>query len=123
MFIFSHDIFEIIFGTGNFGRGENYIDSDIGWVLFISGGGILGVLILYAPYVYMIYFGLANKKKFYLNNILSVTVILLLVLNFKDIYYLSHGYIQPIYILFSMCLIKGHALMSGKSIRNSSVSG
>lgn len=122
MFIFSHDIFEILFGTGNFGRGENYIDSDVGWVLFISGGGMLGVLLLYAPYVYIIYFGLANKKKFYLNNILSVTVILLLVLNFKDIYYLSHGYIQPIYILFSMCLIQGRALIGGKSFRNSIVS-
>jgi hypothetical protein len=115
MFIYSNNIFSLIYGTGNFGRGQNYIESDIGWVLFLSGGGIIGLLILYVPHFYLIFFGYTTKNKFYLGKVLIYLIFLLLILNFKDVYYLSHGYIQPVYLLFSMCLINNGSFVGVKN--------
>lgn len=112
-FFLPGDPISLLLGTGNFGRGESYIYSDIGWVLFMFGGGFLGILILYAPLFYILISGFIYRFPRFIGWYLAVGVILLLVANFKDIYYLSHGYIQTIMLLFIL----------GLRIRSSGVQG
>ncbi len=101
-FFFNDDQFLFLFGTGNFGRGHDYIDSDIGWVLFFSGAGAIGTMILYLPLIYLAASGFINRAEPYMKIYMLVSVSLLLLANFKDIYYLSHGYIQPIMLFFAI---------------------
>jgi len=93
-----------LFGTGNFGRGSNFdrINSDVGYVLFIYGAGVIGMLIAYSFYLLGGYFAFQHYS---LNPDLSLFMILfiimLAVVNVKDYYFISYsGYTQIYFITF-----------------------
>lgn len=94
------DLNNILMGSGNFGRGDNYIDSDIGWVLFYSGSGLIGTLIIYSPLIYMAVASYFNSCLFFLKYSIPLMIVMLFFLNFKDIYYIGHGYIQPVFLFY-----------------------
>jgi len=102
-FIFPDTTYEILFGTGNFGRSDNlpYIHSDVGYVLFIFGAGVFGMLVGYSFY----FIGLFYSYKYrslnpYLSAFIVVFLFVLIILNLKDYYYIGHiGYSQIYFIM------------------------
>lgn len=106
-FIFPDNAFELLFGTGNFGRSDKLpcIPSDVGYVLFIYGAGIFGMLVGYSFY----FIGLCYAYKYrrlnpYLFSFIAVYFLALIVLNLKDYYYISYaGYSQVFFIM--MCML------------------
>ncbi len=105
-FFFPINFTEFLIGNGNFGRGSEYISSDIGWVLFINFGGILGSIIIYLPLLYIGLGGFIYKKNKYFGLFLFFSMLILLICNFKDIFYLSHGYIQPIIFVYVLSIFQ-----------------
>jgi hypothetical protein len=107
MLFFPHKPVELFFGTGNFGRNNSmpYINSDVGYVIFINGAGIIGMLVAYSFFLPGFYY---SFKYWRLNPFLSwfITVYLfaLMILNLKDYYYVSQvGYSQIYFIM--ICIL------------------
>lgn len=98
--------FELLFGTGNFGRNGvlEYVDSDVGYIIFITGSGILGLFIAYSFYYVGLYHSALNNKyiprmSYYLIGLIAVIAIG----NAKDYYFISHiGYSQLYFLFFSV---------------------
>lgn len=108
----SNDILEILFGTGILGRAEVYLNSDTGWILFISFGGVLGTFILYTPLFYLGISGFCHGFSDFYRRYLLFSIVCLLIVNFKEIVYLSHGYIQLPMLFFTAGI---HSLRTEKS--------
>jgi len=116
-YIFPKTADEIVFGTGNFGRSEQlpYIESDVGYILFLHGSGILGIIIGFSFYGVGLFYSYKYRK---LNNYLSLFIAIYLVMfsivNLKDYYYISHvGYTQ-IYFIMLCALAKSIDLYRNK---------
>jgi len=92
MLIFPETGHGLIFGELNFGRGEERIYSDLGFVYMVSGVGLIGLLIMWSFYIPII-FGAFNILK--QRNLAPVSffvmfmVLISIPLNFKDLYFLS----------------------------------
>jgi hypothetical protein len=54
MWFFPQEGTALLFGSSHSGRGDAYIPSDIGWVLFIHGIGVIGTLGVALLYVHML---------------------------------------------------------------------
>ena len=92
----SNRVQNIFLGDGDFGRTRGLI-SDIGYISFLKGGGILGLIVLTVQYwIPLLIFSKKNKNWQFLALILVLFSSILF--NFKDLAFLSHGYIQA-YIL------------------------
>jgi hypothetical protein len=105
--IFPKKTFELIFGTGNFGRSKSlpYVYSDVGYVLFITGAGIVGMLIGFSFYIAGLYYSYKYRAlNPYLSWYITVFFVALLILNLKDYYYISQvGYSQVFFIM--ICIL------------------
>jgi hypothetical protein len=103
MYFLPDTIFETIIGTGNFGRSNDYISSDVGYILIIFGAGLFGVFSVFFFYVYLGYRSLKITK---LNPMVSIALflfcVMIIMVNFKDII-LDHmlGLSQ----IFSVCYV------------------
>lgn len=102
-FIFPDSTFKLLFGTGNFGRSEYLpnIPSDVGYVLFIFGAGIFGMLVGYSFYFIGLYYSYKYRRlNPYLSTFIAVYFFALIILNLKDYYYISYaGYSQIFFIM------------------------
>lgn len=98
---------DIIFGTGNFGRSDNlpYIESDVGYILFIFGSGIFGTIFAYSFNLVGLYLSCKYRKlNVNISRFLWTYIIILIVVNFKDYYYISQiGYSQIYFI--AICIL------------------
>jgi hypothetical protein len=101
-FIFPDSTFVMLFGNGNFGRSPNlpFTNSDVGYVLFIFGGGIFGILIAYSFYYMGFYYSFRYRRLDpYLSYFILIYFFTLFILNIKDYYYVSYvGYTQMFFI-------------------------
>lgn len=101
-FIFPDTTFDMLFGTGNFGRSDKlpFIYSDVGYVLFIFGGGIFGMLIGYSFYFMGFYYSYKYRRLTpYLSAFIAVYFFVLIIVNLKDYYHVSYsGYCQIYFI-------------------------
>jgi uncharacterized membrane protein YqjE len=105
-FIFPKKAVNLLLGTGNFGRSPvlPYVNSDVGYVLFINGAGILGMLVAYSLYFPGLYYSYKYRRlNPYLSWFIFVYLFALIILNLKDYYFISHvGYSQIYFIALSL---------------------
>jgi hypothetical protein len=101
-YIFPDTTLEMLFGTGNFGRSANLprIPSDVGYVLFIFGAGIFGILVGYSFYLMGFYYSYKyHRLNPYLSTFIVVYLFVIIIVNLKDFYYISYsGYTQIYFI-------------------------
>lgn len=92
-----NQIKNIFLGDGDFGRTRGLI-SDIGYISFLKGGGLIGLIILTLHYwiPFTIFFKNYKSWKF-----LALWLVLfsMFLFNFKDLAFLSHGYIQALVLV------------------------
>jgi hypothetical protein len=97
----------LLLGTGNFGRssGLAYIDSDVGYILMLFGGGVIGAL------ASMSVFGLIYAQSRRLRQahrplafLIGFFVVAVLVVNVKDFYFLQNSGVTQL-ILFCYALL------------------
>jgi hypothetical protein len=108
MYFLPEGILSNIFGIGNFGRGKEYIRSDIGFVLGIHGFGILGIFLYLFSILLILYSSILNFKN-KINICKVVTIFLFIVIvNAKDyyIFYPIGHYILIFTFLFYLRLFK-----------------
>lgn len=102
----SYKINNFFLGEGDYGRDRGLI-SDIGFISFLNGGGILGLFILI-----MHWFLILIKTFPYTNNWvkrgLFYVAILLLIFNSKELVFYGHGYMQAMIILMIFYEQKRH---------------
>jgi hypothetical protein len=97
----------LLLGTGNFGRSPRlpYVRSDVGYVLFINGAGIIGMLIGYSFFFPGLYYSYKYRwLKPYLSWFITVYLFAMIILNLKDYYFISPvGYSQIYFIV--ICIL------------------
>lgn len=99
--IFPKNLYHWILGNGDFGRDRIFV-TDIGWLSFINGSGLVGVIIYYIPYFYLFIISLNSGFRF-----ATVSLVLSsLIANSKDLVFLEHSYIQAFCIMFIILLWK-----------------
>ncbi|NML15082.1 hypothetical protein [Azohydromonas caseinilytica] len=107
MFFLPDTAWELLIGTGNFGRSADlpYIDSDPGYILMIFGGGLFGTLLA------MSFFALIFWQSFCLRChhravafFIQFSVVAIFILNLKDFYFLQNSGVTQI-LLFSHALL------------------
>lgn len=116
-FIFPHNPFDLMFGTGNFGRGANfpYVMSDVGYVLFINGAGVLGMFVSYCFLLPGLYYARKYRRQnLFLSRFFAVFTVGLCILNVKDYYYFAYGDTFQIY--FIMLCTLGTVVESRKAL-------
>jgi hypothetical protein len=102
-----------VIGTANFGRSAKlpYIPSDSGIILFIHGGGIIGLLALFCIYFYLLFIAYTKVIQPKLRFILTFMVFALLIGNIKDVYFFSlDGNTQLLLTVFIMGLLADNQL-------------
>ena len=100
--IFPSEPFNLLFGTANFGRGSMLIHSDLGMVYFINGMGIIGTLLAFSCYFILLYYAYLFRKDFKLMfYFILIFEILLIILNFKDLYFLAFSGITKIFFILT----------------------
>lgn len=103
MLIFPETAYGLIFGELNFGRGEERIYSDLGVVYMVNGVGLIGLMIMWLFYV-PIMFGalniLKNRKLVPVSFFIVFMVLFSILLNFKDLYFLSMTGFTKILFIF-----------------------
>lgn len=101
-FIFPNSAFELIVGNGNFGRSSSFpnIPSDVGYVLFINGAGIFGMMVGFSFYFVGFYYAFKYRRlNLYLYRFIFTSIIALIILNLKDYYYIGYGDFCQIYFI------------------------
>jgi hypothetical protein len=89
------NLLEIIVGTGKYS-----VASDVGWVRFIFGSGIIGIFIAYSIYYSSGFYAFKYYRIMPLfANFILFYIILLIPLNFKDVYYFSMGSTQIYFLI------------------------
>jgi hypothetical protein len=99
--IFPKYYYQWLLGTGDFGRDREFI-TDIGWLTFINGSGLIGILFYYLPYFHILIKSWHTSYK----AITLVLIFISFIANAKDLVYLEHGYIQAFCILTVLLLWK-----------------
>jgi hypothetical protein len=101
MYFLPDGAMNLLFGTFNFGRSDYlpYINSDVGYVLFIYGAGLLGLFISFSLYGYFYIVSLNFKNDQRLSFILKFILFMVFIGNFKDEYYFSIDGITPILMI------------------------
>jgi len=99
--IFPTYFYQWLLGTGDFGRDREFI-TDIGWLTFLNGSGLIGIFFYYLPYLHIIIKSWYTSYK----GITIVLIITSFIANAKDLVYLEHGYIQAFCILTLLLLWK-----------------
>ena len=121
-----NNILEILFGTGAyaFGSHKYAVLRDVGWVRFISGSGILGIIIAYAIYFYSTYYAFKYFRiQSHLASFIIIYSILLIPLNLKDYYYLNVGSLSVFFIiLFTFSILVEKNQCYGPSIKKCTIS-
>ena len=91
-----------LIGTGNFSL--ETVDS--GYIRLITGGGFLGLLISYSFMFVPLIFAIKRGLDYGLLVLLAVFPIIVLVINFKNIFYFAYNDIFQIYTLIVISVFK-----------------
>jgi hypothetical protein len=93
-----------LLGTGNFGRLEPPLPSDVGYVLFIFGSGFVGLMSLLVIFVYVTVKALGAMRKVpMVGNAAFVITLMIVVANFKDPFFFHiYGTSQILFIIFAL---------------------
>lgn len=104
---------QLLFGSGNYDPG--YVHSDIGYIQILNGGGLFVLIILFGIFVYTYYISKKIKDDLLGFPLLYISICILII-NVKDLYYVSYTSYS---LLISMILI---AYIRGKNenLRNNS---
>jgi hypothetical protein len=97
----------LIFGNSNFGRTGGvlpYIQSDVGYVRTLHALGILGIVIIYSPFIYLIFFAYKKIKMCYSANVLLFYSLITIVVNFKEFHYMPRGGASILFLLYFITL-------------------
>lgn len=105
--IFPKSLCHWILGNGDFGRDRLFV-TDIGWLSFINGSGLVGVFIYFIPYFYLFFISLNTGFRF---SVVSL-VLSSFVVNSKDLVFLEHSYIQAFCIMLIILLWKKSNLLA-----------
>lgn len=89
-------------GSGELLRVEGGANSDIGWIKLLTCFGYVGVTLYFVLFIWTFSGGL--KSGFYRLPILYYIISAIVIFNFKDLYFLSSGYIQVFIIVYYMQL-------------------
>jgi hypothetical protein len=121
MFFIPESIADIWFGTGNFGVTPINLETDVGYVQEIFGGGIVGLVSILSIFLYFFYISIINLFcSPIISNCLLFSTILLTLSNFKDPSFFNiYGSNQIIFIIFSLLAMKntyGHVIDKRGSI-------
>jgi len=101
MLIFPTDTLTLILGNGNFGRGSHPISSDLGFVYFVNGVGVLGTIFAFSFYFVLTYHAYKLRHYNYLLFLVFIIFIIFLIpLNFKDLYFLAFNGYAKIFFIF-----------------------
>ncbi|MCL7743685.1 hypothetical protein LV476_01800 [Guyparkeria hydrothermalis] len=93
----------VLFGVANFGRqyGLEYIPSDVGYVLFIHGLGVVGLVFSFGFFLLLSFLVFSKGACLTMRWLFLFVVLGILIGSFKDYYFLSHmGYTQILFLLF-----------------------
>jgi hypothetical protein len=88
---------QLLFGDGVYNVGA--VRSDIGYIQILFGGGILGIIIVFSIYVSGIVASLRPGTHRDSRKILFILSISLLIVNVKDLYYISYSSYSFIYFM------------------------
>lgn len=106
MYFLPENEMDILFGMGNFSMTE--IGSDSGYIAFIHGGGILGLIIFFSIYFYLIYIFYKYTNNIQVKFIGIFLIIAILFGNIKDGYYFSYtgGWLNILFIFVSIVILR-----------------
>ncbi|NCO69853.1 MAG: hypothetical protein COW76_19680 [Shewanella sp. CG18_big_fil_WC_8_21_14_2_50_42_11] len=103
MMIFPNSGIGMLLGEMNFGRGEDSIPSDLGMVYIMNGVGIIGLLVMFLFYLPIIYSSvhlLKDQALKYVAFFVIFIILLSIILNFKDLYFVGFaGFFKILVIL------------------------
>jgi hypothetical protein len=108
MYFLPENTVHLFFGTSNAGRGLRlaYIPSDVGYIRAIFAVGIIGLILMYVPYMYMLIQGLKNFRKSPLAAPLIYYCFAFFIANFKEMHFVPRGGCAIIFLLFIAVLVK-----------------
>lgn len=92
----------LFFGDSNMGRTQNleYVPSDVGYIRFIFGIGILGLILVFLPLLFLGLYSYNNQKLGVAPSLLLFMIIGVFISNFKELDYMSRGSGLIILLLF-----------------------
>lgn len=102
MYFLPENITHLAFGDSNMGRTDQleYIPSDVGYIRFIFGFGVFGMILILLPLFYMGIFSYKNKEFGITPLILLFIIIGVFISNFKELDYMERGSGAIILLLF-----------------------
>jgi hypothetical protein len=102
MYFLPENITHLAFGDSNMGRTDQleYIRSDVGYIRFIFGFGVFGMILILLPLFYMGIFSYKNKEIGITPLILLFIIIGVFISNFKELDYMERGSGAIILLLF-----------------------
>ena len=105
---FPNTFFGIIFGTGDFLQYPSERISDLGFIIVLNSLGIIGLIIIFLPYIYIFQLNIVTRKLSNIDiNLIYSILITLFVANFKDLYLENLvGVSQIMYILIVSMIFK-----------------
>lgn len=111
MYFLPENITQLAFGNSNMGRTDNleFIPSDVGYIRFIFGFGVLGMILIYLPLIYLGYFSYKNKEVGITPLILLFLIIGVFISNFKELDYMERGGGAIILLLFMTTVFQKYA--------------
>lgn len=96
-------VLQLLFGNGDYNVGV--VKSDIGYIQILFGGGILGIILMFSLFIAGIATSLKHKSDDDFWKILLILSVALLVVNLKDLYYISYcGYSFLFFIIYLFAL-------------------
>ena len=87
-----------ILGDGDYGRVRGLI-TDIGFLSYLKGGGILGLIILTSHWIFLSISNLRQFKTNWIKQCIVILALLHLFFNSKELVFYSHGYMQSIILI------------------------
>ncbi|PMM08649.1 hypothetical protein BCT63_03685 [Vibrio kanaloae] len=101
MFFFPQDEMHLLFGDGNFGRyNENrIIESDVGYVRFIFGSGILGTLLVYGTIMAISTILFSRTESYYGRFVVLFVSSSLFIMNVKVLHYFGSALVIKLFFL------------------------
>lgn len=108
MYFLPSEVMHLFFGNSNFGRSDSglaYISSDVGYIRTIFGMGIIGLVVMYLPYLFILKYSFFRKNKIH-NSLLLYNVVIIFVINFKELHYMPRGGGSLLLLLLSINFMK-----------------
>ncbi|EGR2325762.1 hypothetical protein R5M54_002138 [Vibrio alginolyticus] len=110
MWFYPTEVDHFTYGDGNFGRQDylDFIPSDIGYVRLVFGYGVLGCILMFSIYVYMLITSFLARGRNNIDSYITGTVIILFFLmNAKEFHFASRGSSVILFMIYFISIEKG----------------